>query len=61
MQFEWIIDVMADLRSFAQKNGLPDLDAHLAEGVEIVTAELLRREAAADATDVASDTPVYKV
>jgi hypothetical protein len=39
MGHDWIIDVLADVRSFAQQNNLPLLDAHLDEAMLIASAE----------------------
>ncbi len=40
MRQEWIIEVLADLHRFAQKNAMPELAAQVA-----VTIEVARREA----------------
>lgn len=37
---DWIIDVLADLRTFAQKNGLPLLAVQLDETAVIARAEI---------------------
>ena len=46
MRHDWIFDVLADLRSYAQKNNLPDT----AEGAEGLL-RLVRAEVAARSTD----------
>lgn len=40
MRQDWIIEVLADLHRFAQKNAMPELAAQVA-----VTMEVARREA----------------
>ncbi len=40
MGHEWIIDVLADLRSFATANNLPVLASHLDETALIASAEI---------------------
>lgn len=40
MRRTWIIDVLADLRSFAQANDLPHLADELARTARIAAAEL---------------------
>ena len=40
MQNHWILDVLADMRSFAAANGLPVLAEHLAQTTVIATAEI---------------------
>lgn len=37
---DWIVDVLADLRSFAQKNDLPVLAAHLTDTACVAQAEI---------------------
>ena len=46
MRHDWIFDVLADLRSYAQKNNLPDT----AEGAEGLL-RLVRAEVSARSTD----------
>lgn len=43
MQNEWILDVLADLKSFAQKNGLPILAEHLDDTRYLALSELQSR------------------
>ena len=55
MKNDWILDVLADLRNFAQENGLPTLAASLEDTSLIAVAELSSAEAgvqAAPARDV---------
>lgn len=40
MQNDWILDVLSDLRSFAQENGLPRLAQHLDETALLAAAEI---------------------
>lgn len=40
MGHDWIIDVLADLRSFARQNDLPHLSAQLDEAIIVATAEV---------------------
>lgn len=40
MANDWIIDVLADLRTFAQKNGLRSLAAQLDETALVAAAEI---------------------
>ncbi len=40
MGHNWIIDVLADLESFAQQNGLPYLAHELSKTAEVATAEI---------------------
>jgi len=40
MGHEWIIDVLADLKSFAKKNDLPLLTAQLEDTALVATAEI---------------------
>ncbi len=40
MRSDWILDVLADLRSFAQANDLPRLAEHLDDTALIATAEI---------------------
>ena len=43
MQNEWILDVLADLRSFAEANDLPQLAEHLDDAGLIAVAEIATR------------------
>ena len=43
MSRAWIIDVLADLQSFARRNDLPRLAAHLDETQRLAADELMRR------------------
>lgn len=47
MANDWIIDVLADLKSFAAENGLPTLASQLDETALIAAAELSSNESAA--------------
>jgi hypothetical protein len=40
MQNDWIIDVLADVKTFARANGLPMLAAQLEETAFVAAAEL---------------------
>ena len=40
MQNDWILDVLSDLRSFAQANGLPRLAQQLDESALLAAAEM---------------------
>ena len=40
MQNDWILDVLSDLRSFAQENGLPRLAQHLDETTLLAATEM---------------------
>ncbi len=40
MVHEWVLDVLADLQSFAQSNDLDDLAAHLEKAGHIAAAEI---------------------
>lgn len=42
MPYDWILDVLTDLQSFAGMNGLEKLAAHLDETLEIASAEIAR-------------------
>ena len=44
MRSDWIIDVLADLRSFAQANDLPLLAEQLDDTAHIATAEIATRD-----------------
>lgn len=40
MRHDWIFDVLTDLRSYAQKNGLPALAAQVEETLRVARAEV---------------------
>ena len=40
MQQEWILDVIADVRSFARQNDLPDLASHMDTAWLLASAEI---------------------
>ncbi len=40
MVHEWVLDVLADLQSFAQSNDLDELAAHLEKAGHIAAAEI---------------------
>ena len=40
MQHEWILDVIADIRSFARQNDLPDLASHMDTAWLLASAEI---------------------
>jgi hypothetical protein len=40
MRNEWVFDVLSDLRSFAQKNGLPALAAQVEMALSVARAEI---------------------
>lgn len=44
MTNDWILDVLADLHSFADQNGLPLLAAEIARTRDVAAAELASRE-----------------
>ena len=51
MEQNWIIDVLADLRSFARKNDMPLLTAQLEEAATVASGEIaFKAEAAARLT-----------
>ncbi len=45
MQHDWIMDVLEDVRSFAQRNEMPALAEHMGEALRLAAAELERRRA----------------
>ncbi len=55
MDHRWIIDVLADLRTFAQGNDLPQLAGEL-EGTMVVAAVEITRETGAPQAAVSGDT-----
>lgn len=40
MAHEWVLDVLADLQSFARSNDLDELAAHLEEASFVATSEI---------------------
>ena len=40
MAHEWMIEVLQDMRSYSQKNGLPALTAQLEETLRVATDEI---------------------
>lgn len=44
MQSEWILDVLADLRTFAMSNGLPALAEQLDDSAIIAMAEIASQQ-----------------
>lgn len=40
MSHDWMIDVLADLRSFAQQNGFHDLAEHLDDTILVAVTEI---------------------
>ena len=44
MAHEWVLDVLADLQTFADANALPALAAHLDEACLIAAEELVSQE-----------------
>lgn len=40
MRHDWIFDVLTDLRSYAQKNGLPALAAQVDEALQVARVEI---------------------
>jgi hypothetical protein len=47
---DWIVDVLADLRSFAQNNGLPVLAVQLNDAALVAQAEIAQSNAGAPMT-----------
>ena len=48
MRNDWILDVLADLKSFAQTNGLPALAEQLRSTADLAAIEIASAEAKAD-------------
>ena len=48
-QFDWILDVLADLKSFAATNGLPALAEQLDDSMLVAAADIESRNAEARA------------
>lgn len=44
MGYDWIFDVLEDLKSFAEANGLPALAAKADEALLVATQEIAARE-----------------
>ena len=40
MQHEWVLDVIADMRTFARQNDLPDLASHMDTAWLLASAEI---------------------
>ncbi len=51
MKNDWIIDVLADLNSFAKSNGLPALAKQLEETAILASVELASHNAGASIVD----------
>jgi hypothetical protein len=43
MNDDWILEVLADLKSFAEQNGLPFLAGHLGDARKLAAIELAAR------------------
>lgn len=57
MDHRWIIDVLADIRTFAQGNGLPHLASELEETMLVAAVEIAQGTAAPQATAPADMVP----
>ncbi|MEY4984215.1 MAG: hypothetical protein RIR62_2481 [Pseudomonadota bacterium] len=56
MRHDWILDVLADLRGYAERNALPATARAAADALALVRAELADQQAAkADAADQRAD------
>jgi hypothetical protein len=44
MHYDWILDVLSDLKSFADSNGLPVLSEQLADAQLVAATELANME-----------------
>jgi len=51
MRHDWIFDVLADLRSYAVKNGLPDLARQVEIAMRVAREEIKSKVAAAGDED----------
>ncbi len=51
MAHEWILEVLQDMRSYSQKNGLPALMAQLDEALRVAQSEINSGEAARNSDD----------
>ena len=47
MGYEWIFDVLKDLKAFAEANDMPELAAKSAEALTVAAAEVAMRTSAA--------------
>ena len=47
MGYEWIFDVLKDLKAFAEANDMPELAAKSAEALTVAAAEVAARTGAA--------------
>ena len=56
MRSDWVLDVLADLRSFAQANDLPLLAEHLDDTAHVATAEFAARDERSALSGHAGDT-----
>ena len=54
---DWILDVLADLKTFAQQNGLSALTVQLEETVQVAREEVARERGAAVLTVGNAGTP----
>lgn len=56
MQQEWILDVIADMRTFARRNDLPDLASHMDTAWLLASAEIasLSKDEAGDERSAAA-------
>lgn len=61
MQYDWITDVLTDLRAFARTNGFDRLAHNLDDTLEIAAAEIARAKAAPPATERAMRTTTRPV
>lgn len=43
MRYDWVLDVLTDLKAFAHANGLSALADHLDETLSVATAEIALR------------------
>jgi hypothetical protein len=56
MRNDWILDVLADLRKFAQANDLPLLAEQLDDTAHVATAEIVARDEGSAKRGHAGDT-----
>lgn len=56
MRSDWVLDVLADLRSFAQANDLPKLAEHLDDTAIVAMAEFASRDERSAQSGHAGDT-----
>lgn len=52
MRHEWVLDVLSDLKAFAQANGLGTLSDHLDTTLALAAAEIAKIDAAPRREDV---------